>query len=57
MPKSQTERGSRFFLSSRYLRLRHRLLSLLITLAGRAGATLALGVLLMLPVVYLWEVR
>ena len=46
-----------FFLSSRYLRLRHRLLSLLITLAGRAGATLALGALLMLPVVYLWEVR
>ncbi|MFR8053578.1 MAG: hypothetical protein ACLU6O_02250 [Bilophila wadsworthia] len=47
----------RFFLSSRYLRLRHRLLSLLITLAGCAGATLTLGALLMLPVVYLWEVR
>ena len=57
--KSQNLRCSmlRFFLSSHYLRLRHRLLSLLITLAGRAGATLALGVLLMLPVVYLWEVR
>ena len=46
----------RFFLSSRYLRLRHRLLSLFATFAGRAGATLALGALLMLPAVYLWEV-
>ena len=57
--KSQNLRCSilRFFLSSRYLRLRHRLLSLLITLAGCAGATLTLGALLMLPVVYLWEVR
>ncbi len=56
-PKSMRFHMLRFFLSSRYLRLRHRLLSLLITLAGRAGATLALGALLMLPVVYLWEVR
>mgnify|MGYP000548482471 CR=1 FL=1 len=56
-PKPKEAPMLRFFLSSRYLRLRHRLLSLLITLAGRAGATLALGVLLMLPVVYLWEVR
>ena len=47
----------RFFLSSRYLRLRYRLLSLFAILAVRAGATLALGALLMLPVVYLWEVR
>lgn len=46
----------RFFLSSRYLRLRHRLLSLLTTLAGRAGATLALGALLALPVLYFVEV-
>lgn len=57
IPKQSRCHMLRFFLSSRYLRLRHRLLSLLITLAGCAGATLTLGALLMLPVVYLWEVR
>ena len=56
IPKQSRCHMLRFFLSSRYLRLRHRLLSLLTTLAGRAGATLALGALLMLPAVYLWEV-
>ncbi len=45
----------RFFLSSRYLRLRHRLLSLLTTLAVRAAATVAFGVLLALPVLYIVE--
>ena len=57
IPKQSRCHMLRFFLPSRYLRLRHRLLSLLITLAGCAGATLTLGALLMLPVVYLWEVR
>ena len=48
----------RFFLSSRFLRLRYRLLSLLTLLIGRAAATLALGALLSLPAVMygLWEV-
>lgn len=46
----------RFFLSSRYLRLRHRLFSQLATFAVRTAATAVLGALLMLPAVYLWEV-
>lgn len=46
----------RFFLSSRCLRLRYRLLPLITTLSGRTAATVALGALLMLPAVYLWEV-
>lgn len=46
----------RFFLSSRYLRLRHRLLSLLSTLAGRTAATLVFGAVLALPVLYFVEV-
>lgn len=46
----------RFFLSSRYLRLRHRLLSLLSTFAVRTAATAVLGALLALPVLYFVEV-
>nr|WP_294511334.1 hypothetical protein [uncultured Bilophila sp.] len=46
----------RFFLSSRCLRLRYRLLPLITTLSGRTAATVALGALLILPAVYLWEV-
>ena len=46
----------RFFLSSRCLRLRYRLLPLITTLSGRTAVTVALGALLMLPAVYLWEV-
>ena len=41
----------RFFLSSRWLRLRYRLLSLLALHVGHAAATLALGALLSLPFV------
>lgn len=46
----------RFFLSSRYLRLRHRLLSLFSILAGRAAATAVFGAVLALPVLYFVEV-
>lgn len=46
----------RFFLSSRYLRLRHRLLSLFSILAGRTAATLVFGAVLALPVLYFVEV-
>lgn len=46
----------RFFLSSRYLRLRHRLLSLFSILAGRTAATAVLGAVLALPVLYFVEV-
>jgi hypothetical protein len=42
LTKSERFHMFRFFLSSRYLRLRHRLLSLLSTLAGRAAATFLL---------------
>ena len=47
----------RFFLSSRWLRLRYRLLSLLALHVGHAAATLALGALLSLPFVMygLWQ--
>lgn len=46
----------RFFLSSRYLRLRHRLFSQLATFAVRTAATAVLGALLALPVLYFVEV-
>lgn len=46
----------RFFLSSRFLRFRYRLLSLITTFAGRTAATMFLGALLALPALYLWEV-
>lgn len=55
IPKQDRCSMLRFFLSSRYLRLRHRLLSLLTTLAVRAAATVAFGVLLALPVLYIVE--
>ena len=45
----------RFFLSSRYLRLRHRLFSQL-AFAVRTAATAVLGALLALPVLYFVEV-
>lgn len=46
----------RFLLSSRFLRLRYRLLSLITIFARRTAATVALGALLVLPVVYFAEV-
>lgn len=46
----------RFFLSSRFTRLRHRLLSLFSILAGRTAATLVFGAVLALPVLYFVEV-
>ena len=47
----------RFLHSSRWLRLRYRLLSLLALHAGHAAATLVLGALLSLPFVMygLWQ--
>ena len=47
----------RFFLSSRWTRFQYRLVSILTSALCRAAATVALGALLMLPAVYLWEVR
>ena len=46
----------RFFLSSRWPRFQYRLDSILTSALCRAAATVALGALLMLPAVYLWEV-
>lgn len=46
----------RFFLSSRWTRFQYRLVSILTSALCRAAATVALGALLMLPAVYLWEV-
>lgn len=42
----------RIYTTSRFLRLRHRLLSHLSNLAGHTAATVALGALLVLPVLY-----
>lgn len=56
IPKQSRCHMLRFFLSSRYLRLRYRLVSILTSALCRAAATVALGALLMLPAVYLWEV-
>ncbi len=46
----------RFFLSSRYLRLRHRLFSVLTSSLCRAVSVAFLGALLVLPVLYFAEV-
>lgn len=56
IPKQSRCHMLRFFLSSRYLRLRYRLVSILTSALCRAAATVALGALLMLSAVYLWEV-
>lgn len=46
----------RFLLSSRWTRFQYRLVSSLQSFLCRAAATLALGALLVLPVVYFVEV-
>ena len=46
----------RFFLSSRYLRLRHRLFFVLTSSLCRAVSVAFLGALLVLPVLYFAEV-
>ena len=46
----------RYLLSSRFLRFRHRLMSQFSNLAGHTAATVALGVLLLLPALYFGEV-
>ena len=56
IPKQSRCHMLRFFLSSRYLRLRHRLLSTHTTLAVRAAATAVLGAVLALPALYFVEV-
>lgn len=57
IPKQHRCSMFRFFFSSRWLRLRYRLLSLLALHVGHAAATLALGALLSLPFVMygLWQ--
>lgn len=55
-PKSMRFPMLRFFLSSRWIRFQYRLVSILTSALCRAAATVALGALLMLPAVYLWEV-
>ena len=42
----------RIYMTSRFLRLRLRLMSQLSNLAGHTAATVALGALLMIPAIY-----
>ena len=56
IPKQDRCSMFRFFLSSRYLRLRHRLFSVLTSSLCRAVSVAFLGALLVLPVLYFAEV-
>lgn len=55
-PKTTRFLMFRIYTTSRFLRLRHRLLSSLSNLAGHTAATVALGVLLLLPALFFGEV-
>lgn len=56
LPKLCEASMFRIYTTSRFLRLRHRLLSHFFNLAGHTAATVALGALLLLPALYFGEV-
>lgn len=55
IPKQDRCSMLRFFLSSRWTRFQYRLVSILTSALCRAAATVAFGVLLALPVLYIVE--